>query len=207
LYHPDEAPRVIKNAQDAAELGVCYRDATADETARSGVTKMWDWKDDCKWRPTPFPKDIKFDPLKAGPGKTFQPTAVNPALAQNAMIEALIPQVAAAVAQALKLSGPGAPATVEPKQWDEFLAFQAWQKTQEAVKEPGIVLNALTEALKMPIENSMEPNGLNPDYEPVNGEDEAATIAAWRQEAEDKGIKVDKRWGLARLKEEVERAA
>ena len=199
LYHPTEPARLLKNEHDAAELGVCYRDATADETARTGAKKVWDWKDGCEWRPTPFAKDVKFDPLKAGPGKTFQPAPVNPAVAQNAMVEALIPQVAAAVAQALKLAGPGAPASVEPKQWDEFLAFQAWQKTQQVVKSEGVVLNALTEAMPIPEVDEESEYQEPPD---VGGE-----LTAWRTEAEVKGIKVDKRWGLARLKEEVEKAA
>ena len=103
------------------------------------------------------------------------------------------------MAQALKLSGPGAPASVEPKQWDEFLAFQAWQKTQQVVKSEGVVLNALTEALLIP-EVEDEPEYQEPP-------DFGGELTAWRTEAEAKGIKVDKRWGLARLKEEVEKAA
>ena len=198
LYHPIEAPRLLKNEHDAAELGVCYRDATADETARTGAKKVWDWKDGCEWRPTPFPKDVRFDPLNAGPGKTFQPAPVNPAVAQNAMVEALIPQVAAAVAQALKLAGPRSPAHVDPKQWDEFLAFQAWQKTQEVVKTEAV------NALLIPEIEDEPKAGTATDWDAENAE---AELAAWRAEAEDKGIKIDKRWGLARLKEEVEKAA
>jgi len=205
IYHPNEPYRVVKNEHEAAELGVCYRDATADETARTGAQKVWDFRDPGQsangWRPQPYPKDLKFDPLKAGPGKTFQPAPVNPAAAQNAMVEALIPQVAAAVAQALKLAGPGAPASVDAKQWDEFLAFQAWQKTQEVVKSEGVVLNAFTEALGDP------PGLVGGNVAYVEDGHEESEFAAWRAEAEAKGIKVDKRWGLARLKEEVEKAA
>src|SRR5208337_5654614 len=80
LYHPNEPYRVVKNEYEAAELGVCYRDATADETARTGAQKVWDFRDPGQsangWRPQPYPKDLKFDPLKAGPGKTFQPAPV-----------------------------------------------------------------------------------------------------------------------------------
>lgn len=188
IYHPDQPPRLVKNADEAAELGICYREPTAHEKERFGDKKVWDWKDECEWRPFPFPKDLKFDPLKPGPGKEFQKGPVNPVAAEEAMIL----KVAAAVGAALKLAGPGAPATVNPKQWDEFLAFQAWQKAQEVVKAEAV--NALVPEIEQP-------------EDPTESTAEDAELVAWRAEAEDKGIKVDKRWGLARLKMEVENAA
>src|SRR6185312_6341739 len=43
LYHPTEEPRLLKNADEAAELGVCYREATMDEKGRYGRSHVWDW--------------------------------------------------------------------------------------------------------------------------------------------------------------------
>lgn len=134
LYHPSDEPRLVKNAEDAGALGVCYREATADERGRYGLKAVWDWQDGCQWRPQPYAGTLKFDPLKPGQGKTFQPAQQNPALAQDRLLEALIPAVAAAVAQSLKgAGGPSAPAHIEPAQWEAFLQFQAFQKAAEAV--------------------------------------------------------------------------
>lgn len=195
LYHPTEEPRIVKNADEAAELGVCFRKATEDERGRYGMESVWDWQEGSLWRPKPHGAP-KFDPMKPGQGKTYIATPQNPAVAQHALLEALIPAVAAAVAQSLKATGPGAPANVEPKEWDEFLQFKAWQKAKDAV-------NIVADEVEQPTEEQgtddtpPPPNALNPDQE----------RAVWEAEAERKGIKVDKRWGIDRLKSEVEKKA
>lgn len=192
LYHPTEEARIVKNADEAAELGVCYREATIDERGRYGLSAVWDWKEGSLWRAQPYGPP-KFDPLRPGVGKTYQHTPPNPVVAQNAMIEALIPAVAAAVAQSLKASGPGAPANVDQKEWDEFLQFKAWQKSKDAV---AIVADEIASA-EQPDEAPAPANALNPVQE----------RAVWEAEAERKGIKVDGRWSLDRLKSEVEKKA
>lgn len=191
LYHPGEEPRLVKNATEAAALGVCYREATADERGRYGVKAVWDYTEETEWRSQPYDNTIRFDPNRLGQGKTYVASAPNPAIAQNALLEALIPAVAAAVAQSLKATGPGAPANVDQAQWEAFLQFQAFQKAAEAVD----IVKA---------ENSGEAgdvvvgeNGLTADQE----------RRLWQDEAEVRGIKVDGRWSLAKLKAEVEKAA
>lgn len=195
VYHPTEQPRLLKDADEGAELGICYREASIDERGRYGRDHVWDWKEDCQWRPQPYPGTTKFDPNKIEQGKHFVASPPNPVIAQNAMIEALIPAVAAAVAQSLKASGPGAPAKVDPAQWDAFLEFQAWQKTREAVEvlseQPSEQPVDETDAARNPLST------LSPEQD----------RAAWTAEAESKGIKIDKRWSLERIKAEVEKAA
>lgn len=186
VYHPTEQPRLLKNADEGATIGICYRDATMDERSRYGHKAVWDWSEDCLWRPQPYPGTQKFDPQKPGQGKTYMPAAPNPAVAQNALLEALIPTVTAAVVTALKANGPGAPANIDPQQWEAFLQFQAFQKTAAAVDEVkrDVAVNAL-----------------------AAGSDAETEWSLWEEEARSKGIKVDGRWSLERLKSEVEKAA
>jgi hypothetical protein len=197
IYHPTEEPRIVKDADEAAELGLCYREASIDERGRYGRSHVWDWKDDCLWRPQPYPGTMKFDPLKAEQGKQYVPSPVNPIIAQNELVAMLIPQVAAAVATALKANGPAAPATVDPAQWDQFLQFQAWQKTKEiveAVAQPETVGDE-------PVAEESEGPALTSNLTPGQETD------LWKAEAERKGIKVDGRGSLERLKAEVQKAA
>ena len=201
LYHPTEEPRIVKDANEAAEIGVCYREASNDEKGRYGRSHVWDWKDDCDWRPQPYPGTMKFDPLKAEQGKQYVPSPANPVVAQNELEAMLIPQDAAAVASALKANGPAAPATVDPAQWSEFLQFQAWQKTKE-------VIETVTQPEGAPLtptgEAELAENGEGPALTNLSPDQEAEL---WKAEAERKGIKVDGRWSLERLKSEVQKAA
>ena len=189
LYHPNGESRLLKNAHEAAELGVCYRDATADEKARYGLKHVWDWKDDSEWRPTPFVAQTKFDPGQPGYGKTVIASTPNPVVAQHALIEALIPTVTAAVVAALKGGdAPSAPAHVNSRDWAEFQEFMAFKKSQEVVTKVAKEI--------IPSEELGETPALHGDER-----------AAWMAEANRKGIKVDGRWSLDRLKAEIEKAA
>ena len=46
FYHPTEEPAICKNAEEAAEIGVGYREATEEERQRFGLRALWDWNDD-----------------------------------------------------------------------------------------------------------------------------------------------------------------
>lgn len=188
LYHPAEPKRLVKNAIEGAELGVCYREATHDERSRYGKTAVWDWKEDSKWRPEPWAGRERFDPDNPGHGKTVIMGQANPVHAQNELVRALIPEVAAAVAKAMQGSASmSAPATVDPAEWEAFQQFLAFKKSSE-------VLGA--HEAKARESNAMSA-GLSPEQE----------RELWLQEAEDKGVKVDGRWSLERIKSEVEKAA
>lgn len=197
LYHPSEPARLVKNENEAAELGVCYRKAQPEEFARYGQQWVWDWRDDSQWRPKPH-SIAKFDPSRPDSGKNviIMPQSASSEKAQ--LVSELVPAVAAAVAQALKASGQAvAPAGVDTAQWDEFLKFQAWQKSQQAVE-------AVADATEAPDfeetddQPSPQTNALN-----TKPDDRDALIA----EAQQKGVTVDKRWGIDRLKSELAKVA
>lgn len=192
LYHPTEEPRLVKNADEAAKLGVCYRQATIEEKGRYGLNAVWDWQDDSHWRPQPHAAP-KFDPKKPGQGKTYLPAAPNPANEQSRLLEALVPAVAAAVAQSLKATGPAAPATIDPKDWDAFLQFQAFQKASQAL-----------DVVKETASQEQPGNALAGAGDLLDESGERADLEA---QAAAKGIKVDGRWSNARLKAELEKAA
>lgn len=208
LYHPTEEPRLVKNETEAAALGVGFRDATIDERGRYGVKAVWDWSADSKWRATPWPGTLGFDPKKVGHGKTYIPSAPDPTIAQNELLRDLVPLVTASVAAAMK--GTAAPAQIDPKQWEAFLAFQAFQKSVEAVETlrpigapGGDVMFDPDAPLGKPLSeaeqasNEAMSNALRPEEE----------RKLWEAEAERKGVKVDGRWSLARLIDEIEKAA
>lgn len=190
LYHPKQPKRIVMNADEAMELGICYREATIEEKGRYGVQHVWDWTAECEWRPTQFMVE-PFNPANPGLGKNYIPTAPNPMVAQNALIDSLIPKVAMAVAEGLRSSGPGAPADVDPVEWNEFQKFMAWKKTREAVDDLGADAGS---------SGSPSLAGL------LDGlpSDERGQ---WEKKAADLGIKVDNRWSLETLIARVQKAA
>jgi hypothetical protein len=181
LYHPEQSPKMVMSQDEALEFGVVYRKCSPDEQARYGRSAMYDWQDDSKWRPAPFPKDVKFNPHKEHAGKNIVWPEKGGAIAQDALIEKLIPQVAASVAAALKLANPAAPANVSSNDWAAFQEFMAYKKAQEATRE------AVADVIE--------------DNAPADEK------APWIAEAERLGVKIDKRWGLDKIKAEVEKAA
>lgn len=187
LYHPTEPARLLKNAQEAAELGVCFRDATIDERGRYGVTHVWDWTEESQWRQKPWGVE-KFDPKNPGNGKNYVASAVDPVIAQNALVAAIIPAVAAAVAQSLQANGPGKPATIDPGQWDAFLKFQAWQKAQEAVS----AITAADDDASADVIGAMSDAELRVELEKI---------------AAEKNIKVRKSWTIDDIKTALDKAA
>jgi hypothetical protein len=221
LYnHETGEERVVKDADEAADLGVCYRETTADEQARFGQKYVWDWKDDTHWRPTPKPKQRAYDPRKPEAGKEFVATPIAQSAANRDLLNTVLPEVTAAVVAALKQGGNVAPDKVDPKQWDEFLAFQAWKKTQEAVNLIAADDGAMEEvksALSV-ADVEVERESQTDKYSEQNIQhlqeqnknviiEPALERAAWVAEAKSHGIKVDGRWGVERIKEEIEKAA
>lgn len=198
VYHPKEQPKILKNATEARELGIYYRKATADENARYGRSAVWDWDDGCEWRVTPFANTLKFDPAKPGQGKTYMASTPTPRAMQHDLLEAVLPQVTAAVMQALRAGGaPTAPSNVDAKDWEEFQQFLAFKKSAQVL---GVGQEEAAEAPAVVQEPDPSGNALNA----LSATEERAL---WVAEAERKGIKVDGRWSLDRIKAEVEKAA
>ena len=208
VYHPTEDPRLVRNADEAAQLGVCYRDATPDEAMRYNLKKVWDWKDDSLWRQAPYPGTMKFDPKKPGSGKELIHARQDPVGAQHDLVKALIPQVAAAVAAAMQGgAAPSAPAHVSPTDWAEFQAFLAWKKSAEAVTALAAESDAddgsegstgTASAAAAASANALNAlaQGAAPDGDK----------ALWIEEAKSRGVEIDKRWSVARIVEAIEKA-
>ena len=199
FYHPTEEPTICKTPEEAAEIGVGYREATEEERQRFGLRALWDWNDDSPWRPKPWPGTTRFNPNKPGPGKNYIPATQSHAQTQRDLADDLIPRVAAAVASALHGSGgPSKPAALDDAEWQEFIAFQAWKKTKEAVADLAHEERPSGMAGAVGVEDHpdvLEAIALNDEHK------------AWSAEAERLGVKVDKRWGLERLKTEVAKAS
>lgn len=198
LYHQDGRSALVRNAKESAEYGIVYRKATVDERNRYGLKDVWDWEQGVQWRPTPW-ADPKFDPAHPGAGKEVVHRGPDAKVVQQDLVAA----VAAAVAQALKASGPSAPASVDPNDWQQFLAFKAWQETQKAVAQLDAdnVLQSgddeiAEEAFDPPSDEELASNALSPEQDRL----------LWEQEGRRLGVKVDGRWSLERLKAEVQAA-
>jgi hypothetical protein len=195
LYHPTQEPRLVKNEYEAADLGVCFREATWEEKGKYGRDRVWDWKDECQWRPQPYPDTIKFDPTKLEQGKEYIRTPVPQHTQNRDMLQMILPEVTAAVVNALKQGGAVNPTGIDPKQWDEFLAFQAWKKTQEAI-----------DVVAPPVDENQTMMFGDPSQQSALGSmamTEEQERALWEVEANKKGIRIDKRWSLDTLKERV----
>lgn len=131
LFHPAESDRLVQNAEEAGALGVVYRKASDEEKYQFGKDAVWDWEKgdkDLKWRPFPQQRR-KFDPHHMETGKVY----VVPNSSSQPNIESLVAAVTASVLTAMKSSAPATPGQIDNKQWEEFLAFQAFQKTSETV--------------------------------------------------------------------------
>ena len=194
LYHPTEKTVLVKNSKEAAEYGIVYRKTTPDERNRYGLKDVWDWEEGSGWRPNPW-VEAKFDPKHPGSGKNVVYAAPDPRIAQHDLVAALIPAVAAAVAQSLKATGPGAPASVDPSQWEAFLAFQAWQEAQKAVTA-AVDAETSEAAVEEPSQEALLQNALKPEQDRI----------LWEEEARRLGVKVDGRWSDERLRTEVQKA-
>jgi hypothetical protein len=204
IYHPDkEKPIIVKSNEEALKYGVFFRETTNDEKARfQGLRYVWDFLESTKWRATPFERHLGVNPHNSG--QKIVVTGDRTQANQDNLVSKLIPEVAAAVAAALKMTGaaaaPAAPAgkrEIDPDLWDRFQQFVAFEETQRVVAKQS---HALTDG--EPEEAAGEPEG-------ASGTETAPTdeYALWASEAERLGVHIDKRWGLERLQKEVEKAS
>ena len=195
LYnHKTKEAKLFQTPAAAAAVGVTMRLRTAEEARMYGGIKdtpVWEQPGDWKTDPPDMPR--VYDPLKPEYGKEYQASPISAATSNRNMLELALPQITAAVVAALKEGGSTNPKNVDPKQWDEFLAFQAWQKTQEAVEEVTKPIDVQAEHEKA-MTTTMALEGVTDEK------------AAWIRQAEETGVKIDKRWSLEHIKSEVEKA-
>lgn len=191
MYHPTQPPAIAKNAEEAwTNFGVRLLERTDLERRQYGGGK-YRWEMTKDWSTQPYDETPEpITPLNVGHGKNLVTGAPDPLAAQNTLVANLIPTVTAAVVTALKASGQGAaPSHIDQKEWDEFLAFQAFKKTQAALDEQEGPLRGPRES------NAHEAamDTLRPDIERTE----------WETKAKEAGIKIDGRWSLDKLRKHV----
>lgn len=200
--------KIVRDQDEAAKFGVVFRKATNDERARYGRQWVWDWKDEGEWRPhrdgAALTKDGKPPRrLDQEHGKTVIAPPPNPELANHALVRELMPQMAALFAQAIGgANAPGKPAEIDAKDWEEFQAFKVWKAAAAASKvvaERVVESDADDDDIVLTQEDGPldEALALSPEQEKE----------IWLKRAEELGLKVDGRWGLDRIKTEIEKAA
>jgi hypothetical protein len=182
LYHPSEEAVLVQDAEEAMKYGVFYRETTQDERMRGMLKATWDWSPDTQWRPQPYPKKRVYDPKNPESGKNYEEPRPNYQQAQHDMLAALVAGLGN-----LKGDSGG-----------------------------GITPETLAQAMTLVMQNMAPKPQVNEETKRVV-EAHAAELASieadaqqerdlWIKEAKALGIKVDRRWGLERLKSEVEEA-
>lgn len=124
LYHKDGESRLVKDADEAKEIGVIYRHATDEEKGRYGVQAVWDWTDGCLWRPKPWGL-AKFDPKNPGMGKEVIPEKPDPMATQAELLRGLL--------KAFESGGVQKPSDMNDKDWVEFQQFLTFKKAQAEI--------------------------------------------------------------------------
>jgi hypothetical protein len=183
IYNKDTGEtRIMKNAEEAAQFGIGIRKRNEDEAARFGAGNTWDWEKDSPWRPQPSAKHVKPDPKSTG--KILVETS-----RPQVSMEQTVAAVVAAVTERMKGQTPSAPSNVSNSDWDEFQRFIAFKKASELT------------GMEKP-EKAVDGGEIN-----ANALSDGQEKNLWIEEATSRGIKVDKRWSVDRIKAEVEKAA
>lgn len=160
IYHPTEQPRIVKNADEAAEYGIIFREATDDERSMGQGAARYDFVGGTQWRVKPL-KDPKFDHTNPGPAKNYESPKPDYLRSQTDLLRGMV------------------------------AALQEGNKGSIRLEDLVAALTA-SRAVPEPVEPIAEPE-----------DDERAT---WLKAAEERGVKVDKRWSLERLRNEVAKA-
>lgn len=183
IYHKDTDEKKLVTEDQAADLGVIYRDRTSDEASRFGSGKVWDYADDCPWRSSPNARHLRFDPDKPGTGKTV--TAVGRAIEQGTARGLSTEQIGAAVAAAIKANKVDEGMSVEKMAAAFAMAFKS------------VGLGNMDKP-----EQASDGGGINEQGTSAEQERDI-----WIEEAESRGVKIDKRWSTERIKQAVAEAA
>jgi hypothetical protein len=216
LYHPSEDPVVVTSNEESLKYRVIFRETNAEEKAKySGQRFTWDYLGATEWRSIPFARDLKPN-VHNSSGKNivhFDRTAE----LQNELIERVVLGATEAIAKAMNIAQPkppGAPAGqpgIDPALWSRFQAFVAWEEAGKAALSPAAtdVLDANAHLLSDGEPDETEAAEAAPATSALAGSTRvtaAEELAMWRTEADRVGVKPDKRWGVERLKEEVDKA-
>lgn len=179
-YTREDPPRLVKTATDQAkELGVVFRKSTPVEISQGFPPFRWEFTGE--WRSTPF----GGGPDPKAYGKTLPPPS------QNEVI-------ASAVAAAMRMAGTASPSGNVEMIGAVVAAVMAAMKAQNgtaadaASATQGSMANTTSALTGTP---QQQPLALSPD------EEKQVLVDA----AKEKNIKVDGRWSVERIKEELEK--
>lgn len=188
LYHPTFDPVRVDDVKDADGMVVKKAAVIAKEkfgceyrpSTRDEITQGFPpnrWVYTGEWRAAPFDKDIGFKPHKPDTGKHLVASRDSHDPAPSADM------IGGIVAAVLAKMNPQGGSVASPESDPDYLEFQAFKAWKAAAQEP---LASSGNALAIEAADERE---------------------LWEEEAKAKGIKVDGRWSLERLKAEVEKAS
>lgn len=163
IYHKTEQPRIVKDAEEAAQYGIIFREATEDERMIGQTMPRYDFRRGTEWRTQPWPGTQGFDVQKMGAGKNYEPPKPNYERAQHDMMGNLV--------AALQKGGTGT----------------------------GSVDAETIAAIVAATVKAMQPAPADATQDADEEADRADLISI----AEQRGVKVDKRWSTERLKAEL----
>jgi len=179
LYHPSGETKTVRTAEEAASLGCkCL-----------GPDEGYRWQCDREWKSKPFPAHTKFSAANLGAGKALPPPSKEES-------------IAAAVANALK----GGANAVTDQVTMIVAAVVAAMKLQQAAPAPVAPAGAPTPAA---VAAPAQENALGGAPDPAPNPDTVLTKDEQKnlllEAAKDKGVKVDGRWSIERITEELEK--
>lgn len=172
----EDPPRLIKKASEIAKELGCAYRATTQEERAQGWP-LNRWEYTGDWRAVPFPGNAKGGGHDGGKQLV---TAKDPATSSADLIAATVAAVMAAMKKPDDEPVVAAVLAQDPD-WAEFQAFKTWKN--------GAPQTEFTDA---PPSNALQPQDDEWDL--------------WEEEAKRLGVKIDRRWSLKTLKDEVDKA-
>lgn len=183
IYHPVETARIVQNAEEAYEYGIIYREPTEDER-QMGHGSRYDFIRGSAWRVRPFAKDTKFDHTNPGSGKNYEAPKPDYLRSQHDMMRNLV--------SALNDGGVKGGGGLDPETIAAIVA--ATMKAMQPQRGGGDIDMDAPRDWNDPSRGNAD-NKIHVE----NEEDRADLISI----AEQRGLKVDKRWSTERLKAEL----
>jgi len=165
-------------AEIAKEMGIEWRQSTREEQIQGYKEWRWVYSGDTQWRAQPWIVK-KFDPANPDPGKTYEPPKEQSSAQMAQMASAIVATVMAEM-ETRNRKSDGLPSIKDDPEYGDFLAFKAWKRSQET-QQREILQNT----------DQMVSSG------EIKEQDQREVFLNLAEEA---GVKVDRRWGLDRIK-------
>lgn len=182
LYHPTKDAMLVSSPERAKQFGATWRQSSHDEKTRGFPDYVWDYTGE--WRAMPF--STKAD--VTGTGKNLIVTANQ--TSQSDMIGQIVAAVTAQLALKPAQANALAPMSSDPD-YEEFQRFKAWKASKPVDGLPVATPAAQQEG--------------TPTYDvlpPIAPEEEKKLLI---EAAKSRAIDIDKRWGIDRIKQELDK--